>query len=638
MRISLQYKLLAAFMALVVLGPAGIGAGGSMLIRDYFVARKQHELTDKAYEMARMVNAYYDGRITHGQLHNFVNSVDSFLDARVWAVDKDLNLITVSEERPDDGQVTRRPASVVKPSPMPQERWDCDVPGESGGMMSPGWQHNRQAGRPGQLNPNSPSGGQSGVSPRSVDSDSEQPSGGHHGMMGGWRSDRQNIMGRPEVQNSQQVQQSRSAAPGVAQATAEGPALKIMADKGQPSITLDLGQGAQKGEQPNPAIGLADIKGMSEIIQAVRANYGQTWAKTYYHPYYEENMLIVAVPLIRQNGTVNGTVMINAPIEEIDNFLQHIYKYLSYAGVVAILFAVVLAAYMARGIARPLRAMRETAAALAGGNYDQRITVTTSDEVGDLGQSLNSLAHDLGEYVRRMELADKMRRDFVANVSHELRTPLTIMRGYNQALQDGTVTDCGQVRKYHRVMGDEILRLEKLIAELLDLSQLQANGAGLEIEQVSLAEVVDNVSTLLKQKSEEKGVTVVIQIDPSVPSVQGDGDRLTQLVLILMDNALKFTQPGGQIAARLIAGDDGVSLSVADTGAGIPVEDLPHIWERFYKADKSRSSGGTGLGLAIARQIIELHGATVEVTSACGDGTTFTIRFPIIKNGKREVK
>ena len=547
MKISLQYKLLAAFMALVVLVLAGVGAGGSMLIRDYFIARKQHELTDKAYEMARMVNAYYDGHITHEQLHNFVNSVDSFLDARVWVEDKDLNLITVSEERPDAGQGNRRPASMVKPSPMRPNWWDCDLPGDQGGKMMPGhWQqqNQQQTDQSNQLSPKNPNSNQSAAQPQSRSTngwDCDWSGGTNNGMMGGWRSDRQNMMGvmggSPGNQKRQPVQPSRSAA-ALTPPPAEDPALQASA-KSQPPIMLDLGKSTQTGDAPSSVISLADIKGMTEIIQAVQANYGKAWAKTYYHPYYEENMLIVAVPLIRQDGTVNGTVMINAPIEEINGFLQHVYKYIGYAGLVAILFAVALAAYMSRHIVRPLKAMQETAAALAQGRYDRRVIMSTRDEVGDLGQSLNSLAHDLGEYVRRMEITDKMRQDFVANVSHELRTPLTIMRGYNQALQDGTITDPKKVKKYHRVMGDEILRLEKMIADLLDLSQLQANGIVLEIEEVSLAEVIDNVSTLLKQKSEEKGVTLVTDIDPSVPPIQGDGDRLTQMVLILMDNALK---------------------------------------------------------------------------------------------------
>ncbi|HML35163.1 sensor histidine kinase [Sporomusa sphaeroides] len=647
MKISLQYKMLGAFMTLVILVLTGVSVGGSVLIRDYFVARKQHELTDKAYEMARMVNAYYDGRITHGQLHNFVNSVDNFLDARVWVVDKDLNLITVSEERPDEGQGNRRPASVVKPSPMHPTMWDCDLPGTPGGMMMPrtGEQQNRQpAVKQGQEEPKQgiPKASQPAPPQNTNGWECDWPGGNNSGAVGNWRSGRQNMMGgmggHPGSSTGQPVQPSRSAivTPPVTNHEPILPADNVSSasQSQQPPIVLDVGKGAQNDEAASAAISLADIKGMTDIIQAIEANYGQTWAKTYYHPYYEEDMLIVAVPLQRSDGTMSGTVMINAPIVEINGFLQHVYYYLGLAGLAAILLAIVLAAFMARHIVRPLTAMQETAAALAHGDYDRRVTITSRDEVGDLGQSLNSLAKDLGEYVRQMEMTDRMRRDFVANVSHELRTPLTIMYGYNQALQDGTITEAKKVKKYHRVMGGEILRLEKLIAELLDLSQLQATGITLETEDVPLAEVIDNVITLMKQKSEQKGVTLAAQIDP-IPSIRGDGDRLTQLVLILVDNALKFTPAGGQISVSLAESSDSVVLTIADTGVGIASGDLPHIWERFYKADKSRASGGTGLGLAIAWQIIELHGAAVDVTSTCGQGTTFIIRFPRKENSRR---
>ncbi|WP_333594360.1 ATP-binding protein [Anaerospora hongkongensis] len=650
MKISLQYKLLATFMVVVILVLTGVTVGGSALIRDYFIASKRQELTAKAYEMTRMVNAYYNGNITHGQLHNFVNSVDSFLDARVWVVDKDLNLITVSEERPDEGQVSPRPASVIKPSPMHPVLWDCDLPGSHGGMMMQGnGQSNRErTSQPGQSQSkqDNPADAQIASPPlNTTGGDCDWPGGAHNSQMGNWRSGRQNMMGgmgRPGAPANQPGQPSRSlSAPVSPPASENAPSADYPPAAGQGQETplvLDIGKGQQAGEASSAAVSLADIKGMDELIQEINANSGQPWSKTYYHPYYEENMLIVAVPLAQADGTSGGTVMINAPIEEINGFLRHVYYYIGLAGLAAILLAGLLAAYMARGIVRPLKAMQETAAAMACGDYGRRVTVAARDEVGDLGRSLNSLAKDMGDYVRQMERTDKMRRDFVANVSHELRTPLTIMHGYNQALQDGTITEAEKVNKYHRVMGGEILRLEKLIAELLDLSQLQAGGITLEIEDVPLAEVVDNVMTLLKQKSEQQGVTLAAQIDAAVPSIRGDGDRLTQLVLILMDNALKFTPPGGQITVGLTQERASAVLTIADTGAGIAAGDLPYIWERFYKADKSRASGGTGLGLAIARQIIELHGATVDVSSACGEGTTFAIRFSIDDNNKQEVK
>lgn len=615
MKFSLQYKLMAAFMIIVILVLAGVTVGGSVLIRDYFINRKRHELSDKAYEMARVVNAYYDGNMTHSQLHNFVDSVDHFLDARVWVVDNELNLITVSEERADEGQLNRRGAAASKPSPMHHAMWDCELADQHRGMMMQ--KHGQQQTREQtdeQTDPYHKSNDRVLDLMDGTESSgkTDDPHSGRHTMM----------RGHFRTPDNQQMPLPNPEAKSTANLSAAGEGPKS-------AVVLDIGQESQSGGVDGAAISLADIKGMDELSREIKANSGKPWSRTYYHPYYEENMLIVAVPLAKADGTISGTVMINAPIGEINDFLQHVYYYIGLAGLAAILFAALLAAYMARGIVRPLRAMRETAAAMACGDYERRVAVAAGDEIGDLGQSLNSLAGDLGEYIGRMQKTDQMRRDFVANVSHELRTPLTIIHGYNQALQDGTVTDQEKINKYHHVMGDEILRLEKLIAELLDLSQLQAGSIMPETESVLLAEVVDNVMMLLKQKSEQRGVRLAAHIDSAVPPIQGDGDRLTQLVLILMDNALKFTPSGGEITAQLMQERGEAVLIIADTGAGIAPDDLPYIWERFYKADKSRASHGTGLGLAIARQIIELHGATVAVASVCGEGTAFTIRFPI---------
>ncbi len=610
MKISLQKKILAAFFVLVLLVLVGVAAGASSLVRGYLVDSKRHELTDKAYEIARMVNAYYDGHITLGQLHNFVNSVDSFLDARVWIVDKNQNLITVSEERPDEGQGNRRPVSAVKPSPMRPVDWDCDTPGNPGGMMM---QQPSKDRNPGTL----PPAKKGNSNAWSCDWSENQSSG-----MGGWRSGGQGMMGMGGRAGPSAVPQPQPPAPKPSPVAENKPATSA-------PIVLDIGKGAQQGDSAAVAISLADIKGTREIIREVRTNWGKPWSTTYYHPYYEENMLIVAVPLQLTDKSIGGTVMINSPVEGIDGFLRHIYYYVGMAALVAILVAILLAVYLAGGIVRPLKAMQETAAAMARGDYSKRVAISTRDEVGELGQSLNSLTEELDAYVHRLEQMDNMRRDFVANVSHELRTPLTIMRGYNQALQDGTITDPDKVKKYRKVMSDEILRLEKLIADLLELSQLQANGITLEVDEVSLVEIMENVATLLKQKSENKGVQIAVVAEPGILPVRADGDRLTQMVLILMDNALKFTPPGGRITVGLHLKNGSEVLTIQDTGAGIAPEDLPHIWERFYKADKSRASGGTGLGLAIARQIIELHGATVDVISTVGEGTTFTIRFPV---------
>ncbi|MDF2570165.1 MAG: integral rane sensor signal transduction histidine kinase [Sporomusa sp.] len=540
MRISLQHKLLGSFIIVVALVLASVSVGVSLLIREYFIASKQRELTDKAYETARVVSSYYDGQINYGQLAGFINSIDSLLSARVWVIDNSFTLIAASEEKRGPAGGFHRQMGMMKKNPMDFSP-DCDMTGDPGRGPRQG----------------------SGMGPEG----------------GG--------MNRPPGMHSHMAGQ-------------------------------------------NQAHNRGGLIGLDEIRQQVELGGGTAWAKTFYHPYYEENMLVVGVPL-KPDGQIQGTVLINAPLSGFDSFLSRIYWYLAASGTVVVLITIFIANYLSAGIIRPLKSMQAVASAMAGGDYSVQANVDTHDEVGDLSQSLNALVTALKEFVRKTEKTEKLRRDFVANVSHELRTPLTIMRGYNEALLDGTISEPIQMEKYHRVMRDEAVRLEKLINELLDLSQLETRTDSFETEMVSLAEIVDNIVTLFRQRSTEKGVTMRAEIAENLPDVNGNGDRLTQLVLILLDNALKFTPSGGLITASLAATGGLLTLTIADTGLGIQPEDLPYIWERFYKADKShsRTGGGTGLGLAIAREIISLHGAKVEVSSTSGQGTVFTISFQL---------
>jgi signal transduction histidine kinase len=357
---------------------------------------------------------------------------------------------------------------------------------------------------------------------------------------------------------------------------------------------------------------------------------GQVLARSFYNPVYDENMLIVGVPLYKADGTVNGAVVLNSPVRGVDEFLRRIYFYIGGLGLAALLLTFFLVRRLANGITRPLRDMQEAAAAMARGDYAARVKADGGDEVGELGGSLNSLAQELGRFVAGTARMEKLRRDFVANISHELRTPLTVIRGYTEALLDGTVQP-QEADRYHRLMRDETVRLEGLINELLDLSRLQAEGTALPMETIPLAAIADGVVSLLKPRADQAGVALALAADGDT-AVNGNGDRLTQLVLILLDNALKFTPAGGRVTAGVARSGDEVRLQVADTGSGIAREDLPFIWERFYKADKShgRTAAGTGLGLSIAREIVARHGGRVEVASELGKGSTFTVYFPAV--------
>ena len=359
---------------------------------------------------------------------------------------------------------------------------------------------------------------------------------------------------------------------------------------------------------------------------------GEVWSTVIDHPYYEEKMVVVGVPILLPDGKVDGAVLLNSPVASVNEFMAHIYEFVGFGAVAGILLSFLVIRLLIRSLVRPLRAMQNTASAIAQGDYSARVEVRSSDEIGVLGNSINGLAKDLGEFMLEVGKTEKLRRDFIANVSHELRTPLTVIRGYIDAMADGVVREPEQVRRYQFLIRDEAIRLERLIKDLLNLSRLQSSSAACPLSSVSLGEIAAHVLQLISPLAEPKNIRMNYDAEPNLPLIRGNRDRLIQLLLIFLDNAVKYTSPGGSITLSLKQTETGaLNCVVQDTGAGIPAEDLPYIWERFYKVDKSHQQGdeGTGLGLAIARQIIDLHEAKVLITSESNAGTRVDLDFPI---------
>ena len=348
-----------------------------------------------------------------------------------------------------------------------------------------------------------------------------------------------------------------------------------------------------------------------------------------YHPYYKEQVLMVGIPLKDTRGEVTGALLLASPLGGLNKVLKDIYNYTIIVGIIALFVSVIIVSGLTRRMVKPLISMKNSAKAIALGDYSLKVAVDGDDEVADLGRSLNSLGRDLEQFVRKSRKMEKMRRDFVANVSHELRTPITIIQGYNEALSDGTITDPEDIRKYRKLINDETQRLERLINELLDISRLQ-RGEGEEMEPIPLGKVVESVVNMLEGRAKKRDIRLEQYVDDSL-LVYGNGDRLYQLVMILGDNAMKYSPDSSVIRFQVMENrQKGTVLTVADQGFGIPEEDIPYIWERFYKADKSHSRHipGTGLGLAIGKKIIRMHKAKVQVQSKVGKGTAFVITFP----------
>lgn len=260
----------------------------------------------------------------------------------------------------------------------------------------------------------------------------------------------------------------------------------------------------------------------------------------------------------------------------------------------------------------------------------RKLKFTLSPVKNNTGEIIGVVA--LIQDISESERLEQMRREFVTNVSHEFRTPLTLIRGSVEALIDATVTDGDTVKKYHTRIFNEAKGLERLVKDLLDLGKLQTGKFDLQLEKVDIIQLLADVSRSIKPIADKKGIVIENSFKEGIPPVIGDYDRLRQLFVIFIDNAIKYSNENTNI--HISAGVSGyVYVKIRDNGIGIPKEDLPYIWDRFYKVDKSRSrpESGTGLGLSIARYLIEAHKGIVRVESEMGKGTTIEVGLPFEK-------
>ena len=256
-----------------------------------------------------------------------------------------------------------------------------------------------------------------------------------------------------------------------------------------------------------------------------------------------------------------------------------------------------------------------------------RITLTPlEDEEGK-----NAGAVGLFQDITESERLEQARKDYVANVSHELRTPLTALRGLIEPLSDGMVKNPEDQQRYYDIMLRETMRLSRLINDILELSRLQSGAVAFEMEPFNLSEMMEELSWKFSDNLKDNGISLIVDVPEGVIA-DGNADRVEQVLVILVDNAIKFTPEGGYITLSVTDQRDYWEVKVRDTGAGIAPEDVPHVFERFYKADKSRGSRGTGLGLSIASEVLERMGQRIRVSSVLGKGTEFT--FTLSKPGQ----
>ena len=305
--------------------------------------------------------------------------------------------------------------------------------------------------------------------------------------------------------------------------------------------------------------------------------------------------------------------------------------------VIAVILLIVGSAVASLAIFRPahrrLRDLERVARAIGEGDLSARAPESGGDEVAALARAFNRMAVDLEARTRAIESSDRTRRQLLADVSHELKTPLAAIRGYAETLAMPEVRlEEGTRRRYLEIVGDETLKLERIVGDLLDLARFEGGGLALTCGAVPVAQLFQPVADRHEREMLEKQVTLDTLVAADLPDVWCDAPRLEQALQNLVANALRHTPEGGQITLVAERAADGVRLVVRDTGSGIPVEHLPHVFDRFYKSDASRtdpySKSGSGLGLSIVKAIVERHGGSVSAANLPSGGAEFSITLP----------
>lgn len=474
-------------------------------------------------------------------------------------------------------------------------------------------------------------------------------------------------------------------------------------------------------------------KELSRIFQ------GETIVKTSFYEHFEAEMLTIGVP-VHKSGQISEALLIYTPVEPISTTLNSLRILLISTSIGFIILASILAFFLSRSLSRPLIRMNQVALSLAQGDFEQRVTVNSSDEIGVLGASLNYLSgqlkgnitelslekekieniligmsdgvitidtngriilanpqaeklldkrlilekgssfkdsEDLGQLIAlyrevletkeqtRGEIKvgekmisvrlsplfemnsdkmngliivlqditkerklEEMRREFVANVSHELRTPITLIKGYAEAMTD-IAESPEQQEKFAQTIYDEANRLKRLVEDLLELSRLDSGVITLEKESIDLEKLFAQLKSRFGGVLKDNNILLESQIDAKAKSIFVDRFRFEQILINLIDNAIRYSSGRSvQLTSRKVT--EGVEIRIKDTGNGIAEEDLPYVFERFYRVDKSRNreSGGIGLGLSIVKNLVEAHGGNIKVESTLGVGTTFVMFLP----------
>jgi len=399
-----------------------------------------------------------------------------------------------------------------------------------------------------------------------------------------------------------------------------------LADKLNMRITIVGSDGRVLGDSEQEPSLLGNHSDRLEVIKAIGNGFGQS---TRFSDTLGLDMKYVAVR-VNDGDRILGFVRFALPLSRVQPEIRIIYRVVLFGAIAAVIIALIAAYFVSRSITLPIRQMRETAQQIAKGDFGRRVRIKSKDELGELAESLNTMADELQQKMENLRRLDRIRTDFVANVSHELKTPLTLIKGYIETLEDRAMDDKKTATKFISIIKEHADRLGHIVDDLLSLSELELSDDSVHKTEFDLKEIIDEVSLGFGHALSEKKQKLTVSSEGGDFRIKADRDKIEQVFVNLIDNAIKYTKESGLIELLLIEHDRAVIVNVHDSGIGIPKEHRERVFERFYRVDKARSRevGGTGLGLSIVKHIVLAHNGKITIESEIYKGTEISVTLP----------
>ncbi|MEK6221171.1 MAG: cell wall metabolism sensor histidine kinase WalK [Chloroflexota bacterium] len=339
----------------------------------------------------------------------------------------------------------------------------------------------------------------------------------------------------------------------------------------------------------------------------------------------------IAVPSAFNKHMTTMDMMGNSMMENMNlfvNFKAALTQTMVIAGLAAIIVAVIISLFISQKLVVPIQKMKNASHRIAEGNYNERVNIPGRSHQGEVDE-LGQLAISFNQMAENLEKTETLRRQLIGDVAHELRTPLTTIKGSMEGLIDGVLPS--EIETFQQIYS-EADRLQRLVHDLQELSRVEAGVFEMKPKPILVSELIDNVLHRLDLQFKEKGITIKANLSENLPKVLVDKDRITQVLINLIGNALQYTPSGGNVIIGQYIEGEMVFITISDTGVGIQTEQLSQVFDRFYRVDKSRSraGGGSGIGLTIAKHLVEANGGNIWVQSLGQDhGSKFTFSLPI---------